>query len=106
MTIETWVATVVGLALLAAVIWSSRILANVGGAQVGILERRYLGRALPQGRVVAMRGEIGYQARSLQPGLHILTPYLFGVSRQPMTVVREEEEIGRASCRERVCQYV
>ena len=43
----------------------------IGGQTVGIIERRYFGRPLPPGRVVAMPGEIGFQARVLQPGLHV-----------------------------------
>src|SRR6266545_3656964 len=31
----------------------------VGGQQVGVTERRYFGRTLPEGRVVAMRDEVG-----------------------------------------------
>ncbi len=45
------------------------VLVNVGGQQVGIIERRFLGRSLPEGRVVAMKHEIGVQARVLPPGL-------------------------------------
>lgn len=67
------------------------MLANVGGQQVGIIERRYLGKPLPEGRVVAMAGEIGIQARVLQPGLHFLTPFLYRVQKDDMLVVAEDE---------------
>ncbi|MDP9235906.1 MAG: hypothetical protein M3P30_00670 [Chloroflexota bacterium] len=52
------------------------MLVNVGGQQVGIIERRLWGRSLPEGRVVAARAEIGIQARVLQPGLAVLPPFI------------------------------
>lgn len=69
----------------------SGMFVNVGGQQVGIIERRYFGRALPEGRVVAMRGEIGIQARVLQPGLTILIPFIFKVTKDDMLTVGEDE---------------
>jgi hypothetical protein len=67
------------------------MLVNIGGQQVGIMERRYFGRGLPEGRVVALRGEVGFQAGVLSPGLHVLVPFLFRVQKTPMIVVGEEE---------------
>jgi uncharacterized membrane protein YqiK len=67
------------------------MLANIGGQQIGILERRYFGRALPEGRVVAMRGEVGFQARVLQPGLHVLPPFIYRVQKDAMFLVNEDE---------------
>jgi regulator of protease activity HflC (stomatin/prohibitin superfamily) len=67
------------------------MLVNVGGQQVGIIERRYLGHHLPEGRVVARRGEIGIQARVLQPGLAFLPPFLYKVTKDDMLVVAEDE---------------
>ena len=44
-----------------AVVWYviTRFLVNVGATEVGIKERRYVGRKMAQGRVVATDGEIG-----------------------------------------------
>ncbi len=67
------------------------VLVNIGGQQVGIIERRYIGRPLPEARVVAMRGEIGIQARVLQPGLHVLPPFLYRVRKDDMIVVAEDQ---------------
>jgi len=63
----------------------------VGGQEVGVMERRYFGRALPPGRVVAMPGEIGFQALALQPGLKFLIPFLFIVRKVDMIVINEDE---------------
>src|SRR6185295_1460427 len=67
------------------------MLVNVGGQQVGIIERRLWGRSLPEGRVVAARAEIGIQARVLQPGLAILPPFIYKVTKDDMLVVAEDE---------------
>src|SRR4051812_33118776 len=52
----------------------TRFLVNIGATEVGIKERRYVGRRMPQGRVVANAGEVGIQAEVLKPGLHFV-PY-------------------------------
>lgn len=65
----------------------------VGGMQIAILERRWLGKSIPEGRVVALSNEVGVQARTLGPGLYFLIPFLYSVSKEPLTVI-EEDEIG------------
>ncbi len=50
----------------------SRILVNVGAREIAIKERRYFGRKMPPGRVVATEGEVGIQADVLKPGLHVI----------------------------------
>ncbi len=67
------------------------MLVNIGGQQVGIIERRYFGRRLPEQRVVAMSDEIGVQARVLQPGLTFLPPFIYRVQKADMVVVAEDE---------------
>src|SRR5687767_15078879 len=84
------VAGVVLLVLLI-LIFAGQMLVLVGGEQVGTIERRYFGRPLPAGRVVALRGQIGYQARALQPGLTILFPFLYIVRKVDMIVIKEDE---------------
>ncbi|HEX8369714.1 MAG TPA: SPFH domain-containing protein [Pyrinomonadaceae bacterium] len=56
------------------VIWYivTRFLVNVGAQEVAIKERRYWGRRMAQGRVVATEGEVGIQAEVLKPGLHFV----------------------------------
>ncbi len=70
---------------------AGRMLVNIGGQEIGVLERRYFGRPLPEGRVIAMRGEIGIQARALPPGLHFLPPFLYTVKKAPMIQVDEDQ---------------
>ncbi len=40
----------------------------VGGTQIAVIERKYFGKDMAQGRVVALSGEVGIQARTLGPG--------------------------------------
>jgi len=82
---------VVAALLLLVLVFPGRMLVNVGGQQVGIIERRYIGRPLPEGRVVAMSNEVAVQARVLQPGLHLLVPFLYTVRKDDMLVVTEDE---------------
>lgn len=43
----------------------------IGGDAVGHLNRIYLGRSMPPGRIIALAGENGPQAEVLAPGLHL-----------------------------------
>src|SRR3954453_22095582 len=67
---------ILGIVVLIAVgvVWYivTRFLVNIGAKEVGIKERRYMGRRMPQGRVVATDGEVGLQADILKPGLHFV----------------------------------
>src|SRR5438094_767026 len=49
-----------------------RIFVNGGAREIAIKERRYMGRRMPPGRVVATEGEVGIQAEVLKPGLHLI----------------------------------
>ena len=53
-------------ALAAVVIASTRVIRE---DESGLVIRRY-GRPLPSGRIIALSGEAGYQARLLPPGWH------------------------------------
>ncbi|NTW31420.1 MAG: hypothetical protein HGB12_02110 [Bacteroidetes bacterium] len=65
----------------------------VGGRSMALLERRWFGKSMPQGRVVAMKNEIGIQARTLGPGLHILFPFIYKARKVGFTII-EENEVG------------
>jgi hypothetical protein len=61
----------------------------VGADEVGHLQRVYLGRAMPQGRVIALAGENGPQAEVLAPGFHFipLVRVLYRIEMLPITEV-------------------
>jgi regulator of protease activity HflC (stomatin/prohibitin superfamily) len=63
----------------------------VGGREIAVLERKYFGANMPQGRVIALKKEIGIQARTLGPGLHFLIPFLYSIRKYPFTTISENE---------------
>ncbi|MFL6375329.1 MAG: SPFH domain-containing protein [Pyrinomonadaceae bacterium] len=84
------VAVVVALVLVWYII--TRFLVNIGAREVGIMERRYFGRRMPQGRVVATDGEVGLQADILKPGLHfVMYPVERVVQKVPLVEIGADE---------------
>jgi len=63
----------------------------VNGNEIAVLERKYFGKPMPPGRIVAQEDEIGIQAKTLGPGLHFLVPFLYSTQKQPFTVIKEDE---------------
>lgn len=72
----------------------TRFLVNIGAKEVAIKERRYLGRRMPQGRVVATEGEVGIQADVLKPGLHFVWYPVERVVRKVPLVEIGADELG------------
>src|SRR6266852_3536473 len=69
-----------------------RIFVNVGAREIAIKERRYLGRRMPPGRVVATEGEVGIQAEVLKPGLHLIKyPFERVVRKVPLIEIGADE---------------
>ncbi|HEY6803438.1 MAG TPA: SPFH domain-containing protein [Pyrinomonadaceae bacterium] len=69
-----------------------RIFVNVGAREIAIKERRYIGRKMPPGRVVATEGEVGIQADVLKPGLHMIKwPFEKVVRKVPLIEVGADE---------------
>ncbi len=59
---------------------------------VGIVAKRFAGRSLPPGRLIAVNGEAGLQADTLSPGYHLgYWPWMYRVSKVPMVVVPQGE---------------
>jgi len=84
----------VGVLLALGIIWYivTRFLVNIGAKEVGIKERRYFGRRMPQGRVVATDGEVGLQADILKPGLHfVMYPVERVVQKVPLVEIGADE---------------
>src|SRR5690349_13106158 len=68
-----------------------RAIVMVGGTELAVVERKYFGKRMPQGRVVAQANEVGVQARTLGPGLHFLIPFLYRAKKYPFTTIAEKE---------------
>ena len=59
--------------------------------QVGVIVKRFSpGKSLPEGRVVALEGEAGYQARPLGPGVHFpFWPWQYKIEKHPITRIEQ-----------------
>ncbi|MEA2172583.1 MAG: hypothetical protein QOD00_175 [Blastocatellia bacterium] len=63
---------IIAVLIFAALILLKMFFVSVKAREIAIKERRYLGRKMPPGRVVAVEGEVGIQADVLKPGLHFI----------------------------------
>ncbi len=78
-----------GLAALVILLWNSVVV--VGGNEIALIERRWFGSKMPQGRVVALGNEVGIQARTLGPGMHFLIPFIYKASKSFFTEILDNE---------------
>jgi uncharacterized membrane protein YqiK len=63
----------------------------IGEDEAGLVIKRF-GAPLPSGRIIALQGEAGYQARMLSPGWHFgLWRWRYKVERVPLVVVQPGE---------------
>src|SRR6187549_3226433 len=78
--------------LIAFLVILNKIAVNVGAREIAIKERRYMGRRMPPGRVVATEGEVGIQADVLKPGLHLIKfPFEKVVRKVPLIEIGADE---------------
>lgn len=77
------------LGVLAFLVVLSRSFTIAKGDQIVVLERRWFGAQMPDGRTVALSHEVGVQARVLGPGFHLLIPFIYKVSKRPFCVIRK-----------------
>jgi len=60
--------------------------------QVGVVVKKFGGRSLPPGQLIALNGEAGYQADTLSPGLHFgFWRWQYRIIKMPVTVVPQGE---------------
>jgi uncharacterized membrane protein YqiK len=60
---------------------------------VGILTKNMFGKKMPQGQIIANKGEIGVQADTLMPGLYWRIPIIWSFSKVPVVMI-DPESIG------------
>ena len=77
------------LGVLAFLVVLARSFTIAKGDQIVVLERRWFGKQMPDGRTVALSNEVGVQARVLGPGFHLLIPFIYKVSKRPFFVIRK-----------------
>ena len=85
----TTILLIIGIIIVLVLFFKSFVL--VGGRELAVLERKYLGKKMPQGRVIALANEVGIQARTLGPGLHLLIPFIYIPKKFSFTVISENE---------------
>lgn len=62
--------------------------------RIGLVTKKFVlfgaNRSLPDGRIIATKGEAGFQAKTLAPGLYWgMWPWQYGVNMQPFLVIPE-----------------
>lgn len=62
--------------------------------RIGLVTKKFVlfgpDQKLPDGRIIATKGEAGYQARTLAPGMYwFMFPWQYGVVLEPFTVIPE-----------------
>lgn len=55
---------------------------------VGIVTRKMFGPTLPQGQIIATKGEVGVQADILMPGLYWMIPIIWKIEKAPVTKIK------------------
>lgn len=86
-----WIAGALGLAVLLLFVKALLGIVVIAEYEVGVVIRRFAldGRKLPNGRIVALNNEPGYQARTMGPGYHFwYWPWMFKVIKDQLTVIR------------------
>ena len=65
---------------------------NIGGNEVGIVEKKFGGGSLAEGRIVSVGGENGLQAQVLAPGWHFFYwPWQYTITKIPVVEIKEGE---------------
>jgi uncharacterized membrane protein YqiK len=59
--------------------------------EVGILVRKFSGKTMPQGQIIARHGQIGIQAHTLMPGLYFRNPIVWSIKKAMITEVASDE---------------
>jgi len=63
---------------------------NIGGNDVGIVEKKFGGGSLAEGRILAVNGENGIQAQVLAPGWHFFYwPWQYTITKTPVIEIGE-----------------
>jgi uncharacterized membrane protein YqiK len=87
----------VGIALVAILVlfFSGKALLGlviIGEKEVGIVIKKFGGKSLPDGKLIALNGEAGYQADTLSPGLYFgYWPWQYEVEKESLTEISSGE---------------
>ncbi|MDR0282770.1 MAG: hypothetical protein LBI53_05845 [Candidatus Peribacteria bacterium] len=81
-----WIAALVAIF---AIILLFKSIVNVKA--IAIVEHRYIGKEMADGRTVALPGEVGVRAKILGPGLKLIIPFIQKVRKHPFTVIGDNQ---------------
>ncbi|MCX5635217.1 MAG: SPFH domain-containing protein [Planctomycetota bacterium] len=63
---------------------------NIGGNEVGIVEKKFGGGSLAQGRIISVKGENGIQAQVLAPGWHFFYwPWQYTITKIQVVEIKD-----------------
>ena len=62
---------------------------KINGDQVGIVERKLFGGDLPDGKILAVNGENGIQAKLLAPGWHVKWSWVYKITKVKMIEIEQ-----------------
>jgi regulator of protease activity HflC (stomatin/prohibitin superfamily) len=65
----------------------NRSIRNIGPTEVGLVRRRFSAKKLPDDNPIAFRGEAGYEAVLMMPGVQFKLWPLYDVTRHPMVQI-------------------
>jgi len=86
-----WVFWIIGIAVFLLVVKMSLGIVVIKENEVGQIIKKFSfdGKKLPQGRVVALNGEPGYQAKVLAPGMHFwYWPWMYNIVKDGVVVIK------------------
>lgn len=81
---SVFIIIIVGIFILSGIVLISRY-------EVGIRTKKMFGEKMPQGNIIACKGEIGIQADTLMPGLYFFNPITWKIEKEKVTIVGETE---------------
>lgn len=55
--------------------------------QVGVLTKNMFGKKMPEGQIIARKGETGIQAKILMPGLYWRAPIIWSCAKEPVQTI-------------------
>jgi uncharacterized membrane protein YqiK len=78
------------IAVVAIVLYLSRVLVYIPNDRVGVVERLWGGKSLTKG-LIATQGEVGYQPQVLRGGLHVFPPFQYRVHKVDLVTIPQGE---------------
>jgi uncharacterized membrane protein YqiK len=84
-----WIGEVAAAVIVAAfVVWSLLGLVVIPEDKVGLVVKKFAFRSLPNGKIVALHKEAGFQAETLAPGLHLFKFWFqYRIAMEELTVI-------------------